>query len=563
MSPIAVSAQTTVNSGSATYGSWVVHDLAVSGSTLGKVESYKVDRDLVVWTEINEYLGRRYLRVWNGATVEQLAAMSISDWGQRSDFYDTVTGQYDVSDGVVVWSQRDGRDLDILVYRNNLIEQLTHNDYDDEHPITSNGRIAWTARMNQVYKLMVSDVFGLRSVAEYHVMNYAFSGDNLFWLNIDRRFNQFRVFCSTGNQTNILSEGEVRPLKYNYFLVNDVGGAAWEVLRSDLGNFGMQLVYSSTDGYSSREIFRRQRWFYDLTVADYREDGTLLVNAHDVQTKNLDNTSLIHTSGSWEATVVTKSVASRAQSTINAIVRHQTPDTSSPLIVRYDDGFQDFISLERVRHNLFVADGDVIAAAKNENGGLLLYKDRQVTVILTGGRDVKSIVTRGGTTAWTYENVNGMLKLSVATPAILVGNAAGAKFVTGHLVKADGSQSVYLATPAGDRYVFPAEGQFYSWYDSFDSLETISANELAAMPLTGAVLYPVRTLVKTPSSPKVYTVGSDGQLHWVTDGLVLTTLYGQNWNRQVHDLPESFITAYRFGGAVSDSTGYYSVALIR
>jgi hypothetical protein len=131
------------------------------------------------------------------------------------------------------------------------------------------------------------------------------------------------------------------------------------------------------------------------------------------------------------------------------------------------------------------------------------------------------------------------------------------------LVKSADNSSVYLATPAGERYIFPAEGQFYSCYENFDSLQTISARDLAAMQLTGSVLYPTRTLIKTPSSPKVYTVGADGQLYWVTDGSVLAVLYGQNWNRLVHDLSESFITSYRFGRSVLNSNDYYSIALTR
>jgi hypothetical protein len=563
LSPIIVAAQTSSNTPSDFYGPWVVHQLSLSRVSSGAIESYKVDRDLVVWTEVNEYFGRRYLNVWNGSSSERLASMNMNDWRSRSDFYDPVTGQYDVSDGVVVWSQYDGLDLEIMVYRNNQIEQLTRNGQDDEHPVTSNGRIAWTSQQSQVYKLMVTDNYGLRPVAEYHVMNYAFSGDNLYWLNLDRRLNQFHAFCNTGsNQTNILSEAEVRPLRYNYFLVNDRGGAVWEVLRTDIGSFGMQLVYSSNDGYFSREIFRRQRWSYDLQLEDLRDDGTILINAHDTSTKNIDDTSLMHTSGNWEATVTIKSTPVRARSISNAFVRHETPETSSPLIVRYDDGYQDFVSQERVRHNLFVADGDVIAAAKHENGGLLLYNNRQLTIIPTP-RDVRSIITRGNTTAWIYEDSRGVSRLAVASRAILVGNSAGAKFVSGHLVKSADNSSVYLATPAGERYIFPAESQFYSWYENFDSLQTISARDLAAMQLTGSVLYPTRTLIKTPSSPKVYTVGADGQLYWVTDGSVLAVLYGQNWNRLVHDLSESFITSYRFGRSVLNSNDYYSIALTR
>jgi hypothetical protein len=308
-------------------------------------------------------------------------------------------------------------------------------------------------------------------------------------------------------------------------------------------------------------VFRRQRWFYEPVLQDVH-GGSVLVSVHDVQTTRLqDDVSLLQTNGSWEATVATSNVTYRAQFSDDAHVRHVLPYSSSPLIVHHEDGFETKISDERIRLNVFDAEDGVIIGGKNEGGGVLIYADRLVTEVPTDA-DVRLVATNGDTAVWV-SGTSGNSVLAVATQAILVGNSADTSYVSGRLVKADVSQSVYLATPSGNRYVFPGEGQFYSWFSDFGSLQIVSASELAAMPLKGSVLYPVHTLVKTPSSPEVYTVGTDGTLHWVMDGLVLSALYGNTWNRQVHDLPASFIAAYRVGAPVRDTVGYYTIAIVK
>ncbi|MFH1047046.1 MAG: hypothetical protein V1738_01985 [Patescibacteria group bacterium] len=549
-----VASASTVNAPSGIHGPWAVQVLTVTSD----IESFKVDRNLVAWTERNDALGVRYLRVWDGAKTQLLAAIDIADWS-GSDYYPAVEGNYDVADGAVVWTMNDGFDNEIYVYRNGRVERLTDNNYEDKHPITSAGRIVWTADMDYVYKLMVSDSQGVRSLEEYHVMNYVLSGSNLYWLDTVAGGNVMHVYRNGGVFTEVLGEAEVRPYDFDYLLTDGNGAVAWEVLHENWGQFGMNVVYGSDTGRKTDKLFERVRWFNEIRVEDLR-GSSVLVNNHDVQSISLADTYLLHSFIGREVTVDTIRAMAKARFSDDAHVRHQTANTSSPLVVYHNDGTGGLISSDRIRLEMFDANDGTIAAAYNEDGGLMLYKNREVNRIPTYGKDVTSLATRGDTTAFVYGSV-GAESLAVATPAVLVGNSVGAVRVAGRLVTAELGQAVYLATADGNRYVFPGEGQFYSWFNNFESLQVISANDLAAMPLVGTVLYPTRTLVKTPSSPRVYAVGADGQLHWVTDGLVLSMLYGDNWNRQVHDLPASFFTSYRLGGPVDNSIGYYSVAI--
>ncbi len=547
----------TVEAPDGIHGPWVVQMLA-NDSYRGQIESFKVDRDLVAWTERDDATGIRYLRAWDGGDVRLLAALDEQDW-RGSDFYHEVEGNYDVADGVVVWTMNDGHDNEIYVYRNGHVERLTDNSYEDIHPITSEGRIVWTADMDFVYKLMVLDSYGLRALDQYHVLNYVLSGNNLYWLNLVAGGDTFYVHRNGGVHTEVLGEAEVRPLDYDYLMTDGNGAVAWEVLDEDRGRFGMNIVYGSDTGHKVYTLIERVRWFNEMRVEDVRAN-TLLVNVHDVQAKSLSDIYLLHVGGSWEEFVDTVRDMGPARFTEDAHVRHLMPNTSSPLVVMHDDATGGMISADRIRYEMFDANDGTVAAAYHENGGLMLYANRTVTRILTHGCDVTALATRGNTTAFVYGEA-GSQSLAVATPAVLVGNSYGAEHVSGRLVTVGLGQAVYLATEDGERYVFPSEGQFYSWFENFDSLQVLSADELSAMPLAGTVLYPTRTLVKTPSSPKVYAVGADGQLHWVTDGLVLSALYGDDWHREVRDIPASFITAYLMGGSVENTNGYYTFAL--
>jgi hypothetical protein len=552
----------TVNSPAGVHGPWSVNVLTQEGGRR-QIESVKVDRDLVAWTEVDDQTGIRYLRVWNGMGSHTLASMMVGDW-RGSDYYDAVEGNYDVADGVVVWVANDGYDNEIYAYRNGRVERVTDNSYDDRHPLTSEGRIVWTANMGDVYKLMVSDSHGVRAVDQYHVMNYVLSGSNLYWLNTVAGGDKMFVHRNSGIHTEVLGEAEVRPYDYDYLMTDGKGAVAWEVVYENRGNLGMHVVYGSDTGHKTLKLFERVRWLNEIQVEDVR-GTTVLVNSLDVNSMGLNKYYLLHAGMSGEVAVANMRNMGRARFADQMHVRHELHETSSDastLVVVHDDGSGGSISKDRIRLNMFEASGDTIAAAYHENGGLMLYANREVTRIPTDSHDVTVIRTSGNTTAFIYGE-DGERILAVAAPTILVGNAVGTQRVSGRLVTLGFGQAVYLATSEGKRYVFPSEGQFYSWYRDFSSLQVLSAEEIAAMPLSGSVLYPSRTLLKTSSSPAVYAVGSDGRLHWVTDGLVLTMMYGNDWNRQVRDISASFITSYMMGLPVHNQSGYYSIAVTR
>lgn len=134
--------------------------------------------------------------------------------------------------------------------------------------------------------------------------------------------------------------------------------------------------------------------------------------------------------------------------------------------------------------------------------------------------------------------------------------AASAAAPNGSLIKGMTSSSVYYLAD-GKRYAFPNERVFFTWYGDFSSVITVSDAELASYPLAGNVTYrPGMRLVKIQTDPKVYAVSRYGVLRWVGSEYLASLLYGQTWNKNVDDVPDTFFANYLVGSAIDGSSGY-------
>lgn len=133
------------------------------------------------------------------------------------------------------------------------------------------------------------------------------------------------------------------------------------------------------------------------------------------------------------------------------------------------------------------------------------------------------------------------------------GVASAATLVSGDLIKASGPAVYYYGSDAR-RYVFPNETTFFSWFQDFSSVKTITDSELAAISIGGnMVIRPGTKLVKITTDPKVYAVTRCGGLHWIESESVATSLYGSSWARRVVDVPDAFFTNYSVGPSLASA----------
>ena len=132
----------------------------------------------------------------------------------------------------------------------------------------------------------------------------------------------------------------------------------------------------------------------------------------------------------------------------------------------------------------------------------------------------------------------------------------------GTLIKAS-SDTVYYYHSDGKRYVFPDEKTYFSWYENFDSVITITDAELASIPVGGNVRYrPGYKMLKITSDPKVYAVGDNGELRWITSEAVARDIYGNDWAKKVNDLSDAFFVNYTLGPVVNSRADFKAESLM-
>ena len=150
------------------------------------------------------------------------------------------------------------------------------------------------------------------------------------------------------------------------------------------------------------------------------------------------------------------------------------------------------------------------------------------------------------------------LRLYVAG-AFLAATLPFSAHAAGTLIK--GSTPAVYYVDEGKRYVFPNEKVYFSWYQGFDGVQTVSDETLASYPIGGNVTYrPGLKLVKIQTDPRVYAVGAGGRLRWIMNEQAAVSLYGQDWNRKVDDIPDAFFFDYKEGDPISSSADYDKIS---
>jgi len=131
---------------------------------------------------------------------------------------------------------------------------------------------------------------------------------------------------------------------------------------------------------------------------------------------------------------------------------------------------------------------------------------------------------------------------TIVTMSLPAGIAvAAATPVAGDLIKSNVSSAVYYYNGT-ERFAFPNPTVYFSWYQDFSTVKTITAEELAAITYNGKLVTvrPGTKLVKIASDPKVYAVEPGGKLRSIPSEAVAATLYGSNWAKMVTDVSDAF-----------------------
>lgn len=141
--------------------------------------------------------------------------------------------------------------------------------------------------------------------------------------------------------------------------------------------------------------------------------------------------------------------------------------------------------------------------------------------------------------------------------AFVPSQASAASF--GDLIKGETLSTVYYYGSDGQRYSFPNEKTFFSWFADFDDVVEISDEELADITLAGNIVYRAGSRwVKITSDEKVYAVSTDGSVHWIESAEVAEDLAGSDWNQNIDDVPDVFFVDYTVGDSLTSAAGGYN-----
>jgi hypothetical protein len=116
-------------------------------------------------------------------------------------------------------------------------------------------------------------------------------------------------------------------------------------------------------------------------------------------------------------------------------------------------------------------------------------------------------------------------------------------------------KAVYYVSSDGKRHAFPNERAYFTWYADFNNVYELDS--LSTFFLGTNVTYrPGIRLVKFTTLDRVYAVGRNGLLRWITSETAARALYGPQWNRQIDDISDAFYTNYRFGADINSASDF-------
>lgn len=118
------------------------------------------------------------------------------------------------------------------------------------------------------------------------------------------------------------------------------------------------------------------------------------------------------------------------------------------------------------------------------------------------------------------------------------------------VIRVEKNPALYYVT-GGKRYVFPNSLIYKTWYKDFSLVKTITLAEVASLHLGGVVKPKAGSImVKITTDPKVYFVGNNGTLRWVSSEKVAKDLFGAKWAKHIIDISDSELNEYRMGSAI-------------
>lgn len=130
----------------------------------------------------------------------------------------------------------------------------------------------------------------------------------------------------------------------------------------------------------------------------------------------------------------------------------------------------------------------------------------------------------------------------------------------GNVIKPQSLDFFYWYGHDNNRYTFPSEDVFHSWFPPTDFRPTVltcTDAQIADIPLSGNIVYRAGSrLIKTASDNKIYAVASNGIIRWIVDEALIEAMYGENWRERLVTLSDVLFMDYIVGASIMDATSF-------
>lgn len=139
-----------------------------------------------------------------------------------------------------------------------------------------------------------------------------------------------------------------------------------------------------------------------------------------------------------------------------------------------------------------------------------------------------------------------ILSSFLALSFLVTGSVSAAE--AGDVISCPNTTSAYYVSSDGDRWVFPDQQTYYSWYIDTSNIMEVPCSELGSYAIGGNItIQPGTWLIKNQSSPEVFAIEPGGILRWIQNEDDAAWLYGNSWKNRIRVISDTQWPHYRMG----------------
>lgn len=205
------------------------------------------------------------------------------------------------------------------------------------------------------------------------------------------------------------------------------------------------------------------------------------------------------------------------------------------------DNVYNFETGETTSLPFYVSDisGNVLVGV--DTTGSIWYQNQKTGKELELGFGARPVISDENHVYW--RGVDGRVYEATISPKVTTQKE------TLRAIKHIGDDTIYLLS-GRTTYAVSNADVYFTWFDSWADVDVVDRVEFFAYKNGGAASFAPGTKVKLSTDRKVYLVGSDGRLHWMTTQTVAYDLFGSTWNQGIINVTEQDMTRMQFGAAI-------------